>query len=173
VARLELRIPGLTKAPSTGGWQQWMVGGVWDRAGSAGSCASYQKQYRARLIGLWLAGLWLSAPHCMPNVALSQPMPRSASQRLHPPSQTVIEASSATPPCAGSAVPPTPANTLGFVALFGYDQQGQARTMDITRNEGITGVTGAWEELWGGRRRGRVAGRKGREEARWIGWPEC
>ncbi|KAI3428632.1 hypothetical protein D9Q98_007455 [Chlorella vulgaris] len=45
-------------------------------------------------------------------------------------------------PSTGSAVPPTPANTIGFVALFGYDQQGQARTMDITRNEGITGVTG-------------------------------
>lgn len=30
---------------------------------------------------------------------------------------------------------------MGYVALFGY-RGAQARRMDITRNEGVTGVTG-------------------------------
>ena len=42
---------------------------------------------------------------------------------------------------SGSAVPPTPANEIGYVALFGY-RGSQARRMDITKNEGVTGVTG-------------------------------
>jgi hypothetical protein len=42
---------------------------------------------------------------------------------------------------AGTAVPPTPANIMGYVALFGY-RGADTRRMDITRNEGVTGVTG-------------------------------
>ncbi|KAL4433088.1 hypothetical protein ABPG77_006515 [Micractinium sp. CCAP 211/92] len=42
----------------------------------------------------------------------------------------------------GTAVPPTPDNEIGYVALFGY-RGSQARTMTITKNEGVTGVTGS------------------------------
>ncbi len=38
-------------------------------------------------------------------------------------------------------MPPTPDNEIGYVALFGY-RGSQARTMTITKNEGVTGVTG-------------------------------
>ncbi|KAI7839068.1 hypothetical protein COHA_007210 [Chlorella ohadii] len=41
----------------------------------------------------------------------------------------------------GKAVPPTKDNEIGYVALFGY-RANQARKMAITKNEGITGVTG-------------------------------
>ncbi|PRW44355.1 G8 domain-containing [Chlorella sorokiniana] len=41
----------------------------------------------------------------------------------------------------GKAVPPTKDNEIGYVALFGY-RGNQARKMAITKNEGITGVTG-------------------------------
>ena len=57
-------------------------------------------------------------------------------------------------------MPPTPANKIGYVALFGY-RGAQARRMDITKNEGITGVTGGWVG------RGGADGRGGRAGGRW------
>lgn len=41
----------------------------------------------------------------------------------------------------GASADPTPANYIGYVAQFGH-QGDEARSMVITRNEGITGVTG-------------------------------
>ncbi|KAG2427679.1 hypothetical protein HXX76_012328 [Chlamydomonas incerta] len=43
---------------------------------------------------------------------------------------------------SGGAFPPDPAYGLGYVAAFGH-RGGDARNMTITRNEGITGVSGA------------------------------
>ncbi|KAI3430644.1 hypothetical protein D9Q98_005237 [Chlorella vulgaris] len=74
VGRVELRIPGLTVAPDTGGHLQLVL-------------------------GMQMAFIW------------------------------------------GKAVPPTPANIIGYVAVFGY-RGAEARKMDITRNEGVTGITG-------------------------------
>lgn len=72
----------------------------------------------------WNTALLLAAPPCRaptqhPSLARphTQPPPRLPS---HP---------------AGKALPPTPSNEIGYVALFGY-RGAQARRMDITKNEG-------------------------------------
>jgi hypothetical protein len=43
---------------------------------------------------------------------------------------------------ANAVVPPTPANDMGYVAQFGRDVAGNLLSMTVTRNEGVTGVTG-------------------------------
>lgn len=86
-----------------------------------------------------------------PLCACTQPRPPAIWPALPARSQHLLSCSwsvpsPVTPPLPGSAVPPTPDNQIGYVALFGY-RGSQARTMAITKNEGITGVTGGLPPL--------------------------